>query len=86
MSRDNILSMGWAGSEFHVVFDARDGERTYAFDAISGAQIEMGVDPNRFSGVQIAGERGIGRLGEAGELEEGAELGEAAELLELLAL
>jgi hypothetical protein len=81
MSRANIVHMGWSGAFFQVTFAARDRDRTYEYDEISGAAIASGVDPNRFRGVEVGGSS-VGDL--AGDLEEG--LGEVAEIAEVLAL
>jgi hypothetical protein len=56
MSRENIASMGWVSrSEFHVTFNARNGERTYSYDPISGAAIAAGGDPRNYNGVEVSG-------------------------------
>jgi hypothetical protein len=78
MSRANIISMGWSGRFFQVTFAARDGDRTYEYDPVSGAAIAAGADPHNYSGVEV------GALDRAeGLAEDVEELAEAAELLAL---
>jgi hypothetical protein len=85
MSRGNIVAQGWVSrSAYQVTFEARDGDRTYEYDAVSGIAIAGGADPHDFPSHEVGASDSAQNFAEVEEFGEIEEVGELAELALLL--